>query len=213
MRRKINSIPTPLRPREKLLARGPTSLSLKELLVTLFITGSKSKSVTQLATVLEKIYLSGKIPDKQVIEKLSFGPAKTAQILSLFELIIRYKEPKRSVAHSGDHIYLQSQDILSDQKETLVCFYLNARGEILNRETIAVGNLNTVRVLPVEIFHVIRDMPVASIILVHNHPSGELDPSREDILFTKRVEKAAEILGITLLDHLIITRSGWKAVY
>ena len=109
-------------------------------------------------------------------------------------------------------MYLQAQDILHDQKETLICFYLNARGEVLIRETIVVGNLNTVRVLPVDLFHVIKQLPVSSIILVHNHPSGILVPPREDILFTKRIQKAAEILGITLLDHLIITRSGWKAI-
>ena len=101
---------------------------------------------------------------------------------------------------------------MSQDKESVLCFYLNARGELLKKELIAVGMLNRASLLPREIFSLIKELPVAAIILVHNHPSGNLSPSKEDILFTKRVKTAADILGIQLLDHLIVSKNGWKKI-
>jgi DNA repair protein RadC len=103
-------------------------------------------------------------------------------------------------------------DIAHSTREHVVVFYFDGRGALVHREIISTGTHNTSRLVPKEIFHPIKAFPVDAIILAHNHPSGYLEASKEDILFTTRVRHAAEILGITLLDHLIITATGWKQI-
>jgi DNA repair protein RadC len=104
-------------------------------------------------------------------------------------------------------------DLLSDlpkyRKEHFIVMYLNARNQVVERETISVGTLTGTMIHPREVFEpAVRNL-AAQVILAHNHPSGDLEPSEEDELITKRLVHAGEIMGITVMDHVIVTKTGW----
>lgn len=212
--RRVQLIPKNLRPREKLLKYGPEALKLEELLSVIMIAGTKQNPVSRLANKVARLLKRSTVLAKQDLLSLGLGTSKSAQILSALELGKRLagEDGKLTTLISPKQAFAQSYEIINSQKETLLCFYLNARGELLKKEVVAVGSLNRANVLPREIFSFVKDAPVASIILVHNHPSGNLEPSRDDEVFTKRVKLAGEILGVTLLDHLIVSAKGWKRI-
>src|SRR6266852_8671474 len=195
------------------MRQGAEALSLEELISVIFITGNRSLSVSLLSGKATKILKSAGNLDKNLLLSSGLGPAKTSQILACIEIGRRLYEKEKVVsAVSASQIFALSQEIINGNKESLLCFYINARGEILKKEIVAVGSINNSMVLPREIFSLIKELPVASVILVHNHPSGELTASDMDLKFTKRVKMAGDILGVKLLDHLIVTSKGWKKI-
>lgn len=199
------------RPREKILKSGAQALTTEELLAVVLITGIKKNPINKLAKSIAKSIQSSKV-NKQALLNLGLGQSKTAQILAILELAKRLSNTEKINIISAEQVFALSSEIASQEKESLICFYLNARGELVKKETIAVGSLNRVNLLPNEIFSLIKDLPIAGIILVHNHPSGILEPSKEDILFTKRIKAAGDILGVKLLDHIIISQKSWKKI-
>lgn len=110
---------------------------------------------------------------------------------------------------SQQEILRECKDISDKKQEYLLALYINARHELLQKETIAVGNVNAVHIEPKEIFAPAVLIPCTEIILAHNHPSGEVTPSEDDIYFTKRVQEAGAIMGIPLNDHFIITTTKY----
>jgi len=219
--KRIKSIPHELRPREKLLKLGVEALTLSELIAVLLTTGTRYQSVLALSAQIAKIITEKKSKNyhkdkfgitKEDLQKVGIGPHKISQILAAQEIGTRINVKDNVKITSPEAVYANSLEIINNEKESLLCFYINARGELLKKEIVAIGSLNKASVLPREIFVFMRELPVASIILVHNHPSGNLEPSVDDILFTKRVKKAGDILGVVLLDHLIVTSSGWKKI-
>ncbi len=210
--KKIQSLPLSLRPREKMLKRGPSSLSTEELVAVILNTGTRTQTVAKLSNQVARLLEKSITITIDVLLKVGLGEYKSAQILAVLELGKRTNSSETVTFTSASQVYANSYEILSQDKESVLCFYLNARGELLKKEVIAVGTLNRASLLPREIFSLIKELPVAAIILVHNHPSGNLSPSKEDILFTKRVKAAADILGIQLLDHLIVSKGGWKKI-
>ena len=211
--RNVKLLPKNLRPREKLMKYGPEALTFDELIAVVFITGNRLFSVSALSGKAAKILKNTEVLDKNLLISAGLGTSKTSQILACIEIGKRLLEKKKTVnAVSASQIFALSKEIISQNKETLLCFYINARGEILKKEVVAVGSINNSMVLPREIFSLIKELPVASIILVHNHPSQDLDASEMDLKFTKRVKMAGDILGVKLLDHLIVTSKGWKKI-
>lgn len=208
--KRIKSLPTTLRPREKLLKQGSKALTVEELYAVVLTTGTRNQPVSILAAKLAK--LSGKEYSVDALRHVGLGPSKIAQVLAAIELGKRLIPEQATPLSSAEMVYAHSLEITQLEKEVLLCFYLNGRGELVKKETVAVGSLNRAHVSPSDIFGAIKYDPIASIILVHNHPSGNLDASDADVLFTKRIQKAGEILGITLLDHLIVGKSGWKQI-
>lgn len=210
--RRIKSLPLSLRPREKLLKYGAEALTVEELFSVILITGTKNAPVSQLVNKVTKLLKKDAL-SKNSLHLSGFGPTKIAQIVAVLELSKRLHIKNQTVTITkAAQVFALSTDIIHENKESLMCLYLNARGELLKKEVMAVGSLNKVNVLPREIFSVVKDLPVASIILVHNHPSGILEASEEDLLFTKRVKLAGDILGVKLLDHLIVSPQGWKKI-
>ncbi len=104
---------------------------------------------------------------------------------------------------------MQVRDIATKKQEHLVVLYLNARHEMLQKDVIGIGSLNSLVITPKEVYSPALLIPCASIIVAHNHPSGDPDPSNDDIQFTRRIHEAGEILGITMLDHLVIAKSSY----
>ncbi|SFA38813.1 DNA replication and repair protein RadC [Parageobacillus thermantarcticus] len=208
----IRDVPKDDRPRERLLSAGPESLADHELLAILLRTGTKEESVLQLAHRLLQHFEGLRLLKDASIEEITsikgIGTTKAIQILAAIELgrrIHRLGYNDRYVIRSpedGAKYVMEDMRFLS--QEHFVAIYLNTKNQVIHRKTIFIGSLNASIVHPREVFKEAIKRSAASIICVHNHPSGDPTPSREDIDVTKRLAECGRIIGIELLDHLII---------
>lgn len=208
----IRDFPQDERPRERFIKNGPQSLSNHELLAILLRTGTKEESVLQLSnrllTNFEGLRLLKAATLEEIIEIKGIGQAKAIQILAAVEIgrrIANLNYTERYVIRSpedGANYVMNDMRFLS--QEHFVCLYLNTKNQVLHKQTIFIGSLNASIVHPREVFREALKRSAASIICLHNHPSGDPAPSREDIEVTKRLVECGKMLGIELLDHLII---------
>jgi DNA repair protein RadC len=208
----IRDFPQDERPRERLLVDGPASLSNHELLAILLRTGSKDESVLQLANRLLNHFEGLRMLKDATVEELTsmkgIGNTKAIQIMAAIELgrrMGRLRYDDRYVIRSpedGAKFVMEDMRFLS--QEHFVCLYLNTKNQVLHRQTIFIGSLNASIVHPREVYKEAFRRSAASIICIHNHPSGDPSPSKEDIEVTKRLSECGKIIGIELLDHLII---------
>ena len=209
----VKELPLDDRPREKLLLRGAQSLSDAELVAILLRTGRKGKSVIEIARELissegNLAMLATKTVDS--LQKISgIGKDKAATIAAAFELSRRIlSQPKwfsnKKITSPQDVAEIFIPILRDDSKEKFIVVCLNSANKIIKHETISVGNLNSSVVHPREIFKVAIDNSSASIILIHNHPSGNPEPSNEDIRITKKIVETGKIMDIPVFDHLII---------
>jgi DNA repair protein RadC len=208
----IKQLPPELRPRERLLEAGPSALSDGELLGLLFSIGSREKTAVELAgeVISEAGGLHG-LYDVSVHELMrvnGIGEAKACIILAAVELgrrIGQVRNPGRPVISSpADVERLLRGRIANLDRENFVVVLLNTKNEVIETSTVSVGTLGASLVHPREVFKPAVRASAASVILAHNHPSGKVEPSREDREVTRRLGEAAGILGIEVLDHVIV---------
>jgi DNA repair protein RadC len=208
----LRDVPEEERPRERMLQYGAQALSNAELLAILLRTGTISESAVGLAQRL--LAESGglrqlvEMSASELIKIKGIGLAKAMQIKAGIELGRRIA---RSVQHSTvtirsprDVSDLLMEDLRYLKKEHFVCLFLNTKNHVIGQETLSIGSLNASIVHPREVFVAAIKRSSASIICVHNHPSGDPTPSREDIEITKRLSEAGRLIGIDVLDHIII---------
>ncbi|MFJ7509777.1 DNA repair protein RadC [Peribacillus simplex] len=208
----IRDYPKEERPRERFLQDGPQSLSNQELLALLLRTGSREESVLQLSGRLINSFKGLRLLKEASVEELTvikgIGEAKAIQILASVELgrrINKLNDQDRYVIRSpedGANYCMEEMRFLS--QEHFVCLYLNTKNQVLQKTTVFIGSLNASIVHPREVFKEAFKRSAASIICLHNHPSGDPSPSREDIEVTKRLVECGKIIGIEVLDHIII---------
>jgi len=210
---KIKDIPKIDRPRERFLKKGSDALSKSDLLAILLGSGIKGKNVQKLAqqvvNKLGKNFLNITVDDLQDISGI--GQAKALQIVSAISLVKRYYADEKT----NEVVIKNSQDVLSlvydlkeKKKEYLVCLYLNARNVLLRKEIVSIGLLDKTLLHPREIFHPATELNAASVILIHNHPSGDFSPSEKDIQVVEKISQAGEIMGIPVIDFIIISEKG-----
>ncbi|MBP0723890.1 DNA repair protein RadC [Bacillus sp. RG28] len=200
------------RPRERLVNDGPESLSTQELLAIILRTGTKNESVLQLSNQILKHFDGLRMLMNASIEEMisikGIGVTKAIQLIASFELGKRINrlqfEDRYSIKSPDDCAKYMMDEMRFLQQEHFVCLYLNTKNQIIARETIFIGSLNASIVHPREVFKEAFRRSAASIICLHNHPSGDPSPSREDIDVTKRLVECGKIIGIELLDHIII---------
>ncbi|MDP8951607.1 MAG: DNA repair protein RadC [Actinomycetota bacterium] len=214
MRRRytIKQLPPELRPRERLLAAGPGALSDGELLGLLFGIGSREKTAVELAgeVISEAGGLHGlhDVSVHELTEVNGVGEAKACIILAAVELgrrIGQVRNPGRPVVSSpADVDRLLRGRIANLDRENFVVVLLNTKNEVIETPLVSVGTLSASLVHPREVFKPAIRASAASVILAHNHPSGKVEPSREDREVTRRLGQAAEVLGIEVLDHVIV---------
>ncbi|MCD7032922.1 DNA repair protein RadC [Metabacillus sp. GX 13764] len=200
------------RPRERMLLNGPESLSNHELLAILLRTGTRRESVLQLSNRLlnhfEGLRLLKEASAEEMTSISGIGKAKAVQILAALELgrrINRLAYEDRYVIRSpqdGANFVMEEMRFLT--QEHFVCLYLNTKNQVIHKQTVFIGSLNASIVHPREVFKEALRRSAASFICMHNHPSGDPSPSKEDIEVTKRLSECGKVLGIELLDHLII---------
>jgi DNA repair protein RadC len=215
----LAAMPRQHRPREKAFAKGVATLGQAELLALLLGNGTAKASVFELAERLVRRHglkgLQALAPQDWAREP-GVGAALAARLAAAFELgrrgAGRGESEDRPKVTRPREAYRLTRDLASAKKEHLVGLYLDAQNGLIHRETISVGSLNTTRTHPREILYPAIAHLALGFILVHNHPSGSLDPSDEDVAFTRGVHRAGETVGIELYDHLIVARSGFTSL-
>lgn len=200
------------RPRERLTRQGAASLSNQELLAILLRTGTKEASVLVLANRILSSF--DKIQDikyatiEELMKVKGVGNAKAVQILAAAELgkriYSKHSESRFTIRSPEDAAGYLMTEMTSLTQENFVVLFLNVKNEVLHKQTIFIGSLNSSIVHPRDIFREAVKRSAASIICAHNHPSGNPSPSPEDIDVTKRLMEAGSLMGIELLDHVII---------
>ncbi|OMP67544.1 RadC family protein [Domibacillus epiphyticus] len=208
----IRDVPPHDRPRERMIGSGPQSLSNHELLAILLRTGTKQESVLQLSNRILHEFEGLRLLKDASLEEITaikgIGIAKAVQIMAALELgrrLGRLKYEERFMIRSPEdaaNYMMEEMRFLS--QEHFVCLYLNTKNQVMHKQTLFIGSLNASIVHPREVFKEAFRRSAASIVCLHNHPSGDPSPSREDIDVTKRLVECGKILGIDVLDHLII---------
>ena len=211
MGRRIKDLPEADRPREKLWARGPQALSDTELLAILIGSGTPKKSALELASEILRMGY-GRL-DQVSLEELAkvkgLGKAKSTRIIAALELARRHFQRGGPRVREPEDALPYFQQLADKKQEHFATLTLNGAGEVIQFRIVTVGLLNSSPVHPREVFaNAIADR-AAAIIVGHNHPSGRLEPSPEDLSITRRLSEVAQLLGIELLDHIIVTKNGW----
>ncbi len=211
----IQDMPRVERPREKLMRYGPDKLADEELLAVILRTGARGRNVLDLAGDLLSRFGRAEIAKAGFAELKGapgLGPARACEIAAVFELGRRYLNGKRlGIFLKPRDIWEELRDIREQKKEHFVVFFLDTRNQEIKRDIVSIGTLNYNLVHPREVFEPAVKNLAASVIVAHNHPSGCLEPSDEDLSLTKRLVQAGKLLGIELLDHVIVTREGFMS--
>jgi DNA repair protein RadC len=207
----IADLPAIEKPREKLMRYGVKRLTNTELIAIILRSGSAGKSVLVLADEVNSI-----VHKATSIETLSnikgMGTAKSVEIVASIELGKRMYSNESIEVMNAESIWKEMRQYRSSKKEHFVAFYLNSRSKLIHSEVISIGTINESIVHPREVFEPALSHSATSIIVAHNHPSGSIEPSTADLVVTDRLKKAGKILGITLLDHLIVTQDSWHSI-
>ena len=203
------------RPREKLAIKGAASLSDLELLMALIGSGNKQADVGKIAKdTLKLIQTYGAdISYEQLQQVTGMGSAKITEILAALELSKRYLiDSEQPIIDSPEKAAEQLTDICDKKQEYFVCLTLDGANRLIAKRTITIGTLTSSLVHPREVFADAITDRAASVIVAHNHPSGNLEPSQADILLTQRLINAASLLGIQLIEHIIVSRVGFSPI-
>ncbi|MEA2036538.1 MAG: DNA repair protein RadC [Nanoarchaeota archaeon] len=211
---RIKDISKANRPRERLEKNGVHVLSDPELLAIIFKTGNKQENAIEMSDRLITKYGLNKLNElslKELQEIKGIGPAKAMQIKVLFEFNKRHNLSQKygkSIKSAKDVFEYSFQRLLND-KEYFMVLHLDSKNRVIKDETVSTGTLNNSLVHPREIFKSAIKENANSVILVHNHPSGDPTPSSEDKEITERLFDAGELLDIKVLDHVIIGKGEY----
>ncbi len=215
----IHDLPSEDRPREKLTTQGPEALSIQELLAVVLTTGTTKEDVVEMSHRIIREYGEKSILAERDVTKLSkdmdIPIGKAGIIVAVGELGRRMYDRTQSgftVIRSAADAYAYLQDMRNLPKEHLRGLYLNSHNRLIRDEVISIGTINSSIIHPREVFRPAIECNAAAVVLAHNHPSGEAKPSDEDVEITAQLVQAGKILGITILDHVIITRDTFTSV-
>ncbi|OHA21993.1 MAG: hypothetical protein A2W52_01190 [Candidatus Taylorbacteria bacterium RIFCSPHIGHO2_02_49_25] len=212
---KIKDLPKSDRPREKLVAKGAENLKDSELLAILLRTGKAGKNVIEIASQIltkhsKKRLLQMTYQDLVKIDGID--SAKATTLLAAFELSKRALEVNDTnlpTINNAKDAVAQLADLRDLKKEHFVALYINARNKLIHRDLVSVGTLNANLVHPREVFEPAIARASAQVIVAHNHPSGDPEPSEDDLVITKKLVDGGKLLGIEVIDHIIITKTGY----
>jgi len=211
----IHDLPRVERPREKLVKYGPGRLSDTELLAVVLRTGKKGENVLTLSKKILRMIKIEQLSNLEYSElkRVSgIGDAKACELLAAIELGRRlFQNKKITIAQllNPRDVFDQLKDIRESKKEHFTVFFLDSRNQQIHREIISIGTINASLVHPREVFEPAVRCLAVQVILAHNHPSGDLTPSEDDLAVNKRLIEAGKLLGIDVLDHIIVTKAGF----
>jgi DNA repair protein RadC len=209
--KKIKDIPVNERPREKLMGKGAKFLSDEELLAIILGKGTQKNDVLSLSKkivrVIDEKGMSLSVNDITEIEGI--GTAKATAIAAAFEFVRRRIKPEGIKIKFPADVLPLIQHYADKKQEHFLCISINGANEIINVRIITIGLINKTHVHPREVFADVISDRASAVIVAHNHPQGELIPSKEDFQITKQLKEAATILGINFLDHIIFNTKGY----
>ena len=202
-------------PREKMEKYGAKRLKNFELIAIVLGSGIKGCNVLELARKIEKLIIQ-KSANNVTFEDLrkirGLGKTKAIQVLAIISLVDRLGSGQNSNILSIKDVWNLCSDFRSSKKEHIVAFYLDTQQKLIERRIISVGTLDTSLAHPREVFEPALQLSAAGVVLAHNHPSGSVEPSDDDIAITKRIADAGDLLGITLIDHIIVSDKEFRAI-
>ncbi|MGB3340145.1 MAG: DNA repair protein RadC [bacterium] len=213
----VHDLPKPERPRERLMRLGEEALSAQELLALVIGRGIPKKSVMKIAQELISRFGNVKAISNATIEQLSeiigIGPARAVQIKACFELGKRQRLDVEiediEIKCPKDIAKVIKVNLRDKTKEHFRLIILNNRNNIINISKVSTGTLTASLVHPREVFKEAIVHTAASVVLAHNHPSGNPEPSEDDLAMTRRLVEVGKILGIEVVDHVIITEKAY----
>jgi DNA repair protein RadC len=216
----MHDLPRSDRPRERLQKHGAEALSTAELLALLMGGGTKGQSVLMTAQTLLASFGNLQNIASASIQELSkvkgIGPAKACQVKAALELAKRMDAPDykkgTSIKSPEEAVESIKSTLKGKKKEHFYLLCLDTRNRVTNVDQISIGNLDSSIVHPREVFKTAISCLASSVIFVHNHPSGDLEPSSEDINLTKRLAEAGELVGIPVLDHIIVCDKDYTSM-
>lgn len=217
---RISDIPASERPRERLLRHGPERLSAPELLAIILRAGAQGENALTLANRLLSKFgdLRGvaSATVRELCEIRGMGKTKSVQVKAAFELGRRsgssQLEPGVVLMSPEDIVDHMTYHLGDLDREHFCALLLNTRGVLVGETTVSIGSLNASIVHPRELFRDALRHSAASIIVVHNHPSGDPSPSQEDIALTRRLVRCGRLMGIEVLDHVIIASGSYQSM-
>lgn len=220
----IKNWPEDERPRERLLKYGADELSTAQLMAIILRTGGRQKSALELSRELLTQFNSVKEIEGASLAEFSkikgIGSAKLAQLKAAFELGRRLMsseaeggESKPSFKKSSDVFDYYRPKFYGLKKERFICALLDTKNRIFKETVVSEGTLTSSLVHPREVFRSAIKEASASVLFLHNHPSGDTTPSRDDIAITERLVQTGKIVGIEVLDHIIISDSGYLSLF
>jgi len=212
--RRIHELPKAERPREKLLSKGADALTDVELLAVLLGSGSRHSSVFDLAARIATTLSEdpSHISADRLRDIPGVGDAKACQIEAALEFARRHLTKGKHVIRCAEDAIPYLQTIRHTKQEHFLCISLNGAHEVIESRVVSVGLLDANQVHPREVFSDPIGDRAASVIVAHNHPSGTLQASPEDLALTRRIVKAGELLGIRVLDHVIVTSTNYLSL-
>lgn len=220
---KIKDLPDSSKPRERFLKHGPEVLSDAELFAIILRTGTPGENVVDMSNRLINEYKLDKLFEcslKELQEIKGIGPSKAMQILAMAELGKRYNQLKqvrnknqRKITCAKDVFDYFHERLKNEKQEHFYVLMLNSQNNIIGEQLVSKGILDASILHPREVFKPAIKNSASKIILVHNHPSGDPNPSQEDLDITEKIIKSGEDIGIKVLDHIILGRDNfwnWK---
>lgn len=217
----VQDLPTEERPRERLFRLGSEALSAQEIIALILGRGSRGQSVMVTSQKLLSQFGSLQGIASASLEELTqvagIGKAKAAQIKAAVELGRRLETgveqtSKSQMKSPEDVVGMVKGQLKGKKKEHFLLVCLDTRNRLIGSKPVSVGSLDTSIVHPREVFKEAISASAASVIFVHNHPSGDPEPSKEDIELTRRLAKVGELVGITVLDHIIVCDKGYASL-
>lgn len=215
----IRDLPNEDKPREKMLRDGVGLLSMPELLAVILNTGSKKEDILAMSTRILKEYGEKSIANarnpKQLASDLDLPIGRASQLVAIVELGRRLFERNPNggkVIRTAKDVYNYTKGMADLPKEHLRGIYLNSHYKVIHDEVISIGTIDANIIHPREVYRPALEYAAVAVILVHNHPSGILKPSNDDIVVTKQLIDAGKLLGLELIDHVIVSRNGFKSI-
>lgn len=215
----LKEMPEEKKPREKLIRYGPDVLRIPELVSIILNTGYRDENVLELSHRIIKEYGSRAIASEKnvgrLMETLGIPLVKACQVIACFELGRRFfqEEPGRMPTIRGpEDVYIYLEDMRKLKKEQFRGLYLNARNKVIHDEVISIGTLTANLVHPREVFQPAIEYLACGVIVAHNHPSGDPEPSEDDLEITKKLTTVGKTMDIELLDHIIIGRNKYVSL-